>query len=484
MVDIAALIVKITSEHALKNLIKTVFHGNKSDLQNAYQKAFDNAVDFYEYEYGDRYGEKNNRFFDYRENEEQLAKLIFIRQKPDIDFIEKHFELKTGIAIPDEVLLGFIKKLHYELRQFRECEDILIEKDKYHSLMNIDKNTDDIAKNIEKLTNHFVKEEAKEQSKPLFWKDLFEAFKTRQLHVISIKHVGGGLLGPEVLPLEDVFFEQDAGERTLSLRKDISGRQKGGGDFADLFGFGEMTVCEGHIWRSLQEQQINSSQVKQLTSEIEKENIRKIAGEFATKYNEQSTVVSNKQFQQIVEQLAKKFELDSIRVIAALSLFFTESMKREPVLEVLKPPCSAFVIGDAGVGKTTVMRMLSLNLFRRFEAGEENVPLPLFVRLDKIENYITENQSIHEAKNALFAYISDHWKSHLSHESDISAPAIEQCELPLQIILDGLDEIPSSNIREKLILAVRDLVQQNVCNIIITSQIGRATCRERVCHRV
>ncbi len=468
MIDIAALIVKIASEQALKNVVKTVFHGNKSDLQKAYRKAFDNAVDFYEYKYGDSYGKKKNRFFNYRENEEQLAKLIFIRQKPDIDFIEEHFELKTGITIPADVLLGFIRKLHYELRQFRECEDILIEKDKYHALMNIDKNTDDMAQNIKRLTNHFVKEEEKEQSKPLFWKDLFEAFKTRQLHVISIKHVGGGLLGPEVLPLEDVFFEQDAGERTLSFRKDTSGRQKGAGDFADLFG--EMTVCEGHIWRALQERQINSSQVKQLTSEIDKENIRKIAGEFATKYNERSTVVSNVQFQQIVEQLAKKFELDSIRVIAALSLFFTESMKREPVLEVLKPPCSAFVIGDAGVGKTTVMRMLSLNLFKRCEAGEENVPLPLFVRLDKIENYITEKQCIHEAKNALFAYISDHWKSHLSHESDISATAIEQCELPLQIILDGLDEIPSSNIREKLILAARDLVQQNICNIIITSR--------------
>ncbi|MBD3290980.1 hypothetical protein GF337_19390, partial [candidate division KSB1 bacterium] len=371
MIDIAALIIKFASEQAFKNVVKTVFHGNKSDLQKAYQKAFANAVDFYEYEYGDRYGEKGNRFFDYRENEEQLATLIFIRQKPDIDFIEKHFELKTGIAIPDEVLLGFIKKLHYELRQFRECEDILIEKDKYHALM-------EMADDIKIIRKHFVKEETKEQSKPLYWKSLFEAFKTRQLHIISIKHVGGGLLGPEELPLEEVFFEQDAGERRLSFRKDTTGRQKGAGDFADLFV--EMTVCEGHIWRSLQERQINSSRVKQLTSEIEKENIHKIASEFAAKYNERSSVVDNKQFQQIIEQIAKKFELASIRVIAALSLFFTESMKREPVLEVLKPPCSAFVIGDAGVGKTTVMRMLSLKLFKRFEAGEENVPLPLFVR--------------------------------------------------------------------------------------------------------
>ncbi|MBD3339161.1 MAG: hypothetical protein GF353_08625, partial [Candidatus Lokiarchaeota archaeon] len=269
MIDIAALIVKIASEQALKNVVKTVFHGNKSNLQKDYEKAFENAVHYFEYKYRDRYGTKNNRFFDYTAAEEELIKLSFVLQNPDLDMLSQ-IEWEHGETTPPEVIFDFVKYLRYQMSKFRECEDILIEKDKYHALM-------EMADDIKIIRNHFVKEETKEQSKPLFWRSLYEAFTTRQLHVISIKHVGGGLLGPEVLPLEDVFFEQDAGERTLSFRKDTSGRQNGAGDFADLFG--EMIVCEGHIWRSLQERQINSSRVKQLTSEIEKENIHKIASE-------------------------------------------------------------------------------------------------------------------------------------------------------------------------------------------------------------
>ncbi|MFZ5516671.1 MAG: SUMF1/EgtB/PvdO family nonheme iron enzyme [Candidatus Zhuqueibacterota bacterium] len=467
MIEIAGFIGKILSEKALEKLLNNIFNGNKSALQKAYEKAFENTVNYYEYNYRNKYGAKNNRFFNYQSAEEELIKLTFVRQNPDPDMLAQ-IEWEHGVTTPPKIILDFVNYLRYQMSQFRECEDILVEKDKYQSLMNIDKNTDGIARNIKELTNHFVKKEPEEDTRPLHWKHLYNAFKDRKLHEVSIKHVGGGLLGPETLPLEDVFFVQDAGFRWLGIGMKSAKVQKKENKNSELFD--ELTVCEGHVWRALQELQINTSHIRKIMDGIDKEKILKIAAEFAVKYNKHSTVFGNQHFQQIVDQLAQRFELTSSHIIAALSLYFTETIKREPVLDLLKPPCSAFVIGDAGVGKTTVMRRLALNLFHRLENGEENVPLPLFVRLDKIEDYIKEKQSIHQGKKALLQYIADHWKSHVSHESDISASAIEQCELPLQIMLDGLDEIPSANIREKLILVIRDLVQGQTCNIIITSR--------------
>jgi len=481
MIDIAGLIVKIFSEKALKNLINTVFKGNKSEVQKAYQKAFENSVDYYEFKYHDRYGVKNNRFFDYTKAEQELVKLTFVLQNPDLDMLSG-IEWEHGETTPMEVISDFVNFLRYQMSNFRECEDILVQKDEYQAIMETAKqtkvtaentgetakHTGEMAKDLAAIKKHIVKEEARTEAKPLHWKCLFDAFKLRQLHIISIKHVGGGLLGPETLPLEDVFFEQDAGKRIFSMRQETIGRQKETENLTALFD--EVTAWEGHVWRFLQEQQINPNEVQKLTGQIKKQDIQKIAAEFAKKMDEKSTIVGNRQFQQIIEQIAKRFKLKSVSVIAALSLFFTETIKRDPVLALLQAPCSAFVIGDAGVGKTTVMRMLALSLFKRFENGEKNVPLPLFVRLDKIEDYVLEKQSIDKAKNALLKYISDHWKSDVSHEADISPSAIKQCELPLQIILDGLDEIPSAQIRQKLIYVVRELIEQNCCHIIITSR--------------
>jgi len=467
MIEAAVFIGEIFSEKLLMKLVTTVFNGNKSALQKAYEKAFENAVDYFEFKYKKTYGAKNQRFFDYWTAEEELLKLTFVRQNPDLDMLAQ-IEWEHGVTTPNAVILDFVNYLRFQMSQFRECEDILVEKDKYQSLMKIDKNTDEMARDIKKLANHFVKKKPKNVFRPLDWRHLYNAFIDRKLHEISIKHVGGGLLGPEALPLEKVFFEQDAGERTLAIRKESPGKRPGKGARSDVFD--EMALCEGHIWRYAQEMQINSSQIKKLAEQTEREKIQKIATEFVAKYNEHTAVVSNQNFRQIVEQLAQQFDLTSAQIIAALSLYLTETIQREPILSLLKPPCSAFVIGDAGVGKTTVMRRLALSLFHRLKNGEENAPLPLFVRLDKIEDYIKEEQSIHQGKKALLRYIADHLKSRINHESDISAAAIEQCETPLQIMLDGLDEIPSATIREQLILVIREFVQGQTCNIILTSR--------------
>ncbi|NIO82880.1 MAG: hypothetical protein GTN53_20120, partial [Candidatus Aminicenantes bacterium] len=78
MIDIAAIVTSVVNKAALEELLKFL-KGNKRQLQKAYEEAFQNTVFWYEKEYGNKYGSKNNRFFDYQAAETELAKLLFLK---------------------------------------------------------------------------------------------------------------------------------------------------------------------------------------------------------------------------------------------------------------------------------------------------------------------------------------------------------------------------------------------------------------------
>ena len=62
MIEIAAIVTAVAGKVGLTELLKFL-KGNKKQLQKAYEKAFQNTVEWYEKTYGNQYGRKNNRFF-------------------------------------------------------------------------------------------------------------------------------------------------------------------------------------------------------------------------------------------------------------------------------------------------------------------------------------------------------------------------------------------------------------------------------------
>ncbi|MDZ7260890.1 MAG: SUMF1/EgtB/PvdO family nonheme iron enzyme, partial [candidate division KSB1 bacterium] len=300
---------------------------------------------------------------------------------------------------------------------------------------------------------------------------------------VPIKHVGGGLMGPELLELSEVFFEQDAGRRRIELAKLDRRIFKSAEGLKQLLE--QADIWQAHIWRFAQEHRDMGTRISvfdeksdvELTETEGKhheqtvmrlvfdeksdvELTEKVLDAFIAAIGQESRPLDAVQFQNKIDTLARKLKMSPDKILAVLRVLFETTIKREPVLTLLKAPCSALLIGDAGVGKTTVMRMLTLNLFKQLEKdGTKTTPIPLFVRLDKIAEYMKEDQPLDQAQEALLTYICQHWKPDLSCKDDLTEPAIESCSQPIQLILDGLDEIPSAKLRLKLASVARNLVQ-------------------------
>jgi len=474
MIDYIALLQTVVTSEGIKKLLRSL-GGDKTQIQKSYESAFQNTVAWYEKKYGKKYGEPGRygkpggRFFDYAVSEQELAKLTFLRPEPDLQLISQ-LPIQTEKAVPPEVIREFAEQLRKEMGKIRECEQILVEREKLYSVEKIANNADQIAQDIRAIRKAVEPSvDDKVGGKPLDWRELYAAFKRRRLDMISIKHVGGGLQGPEMLELKDVFFAQDAGKRVLEASFALS-RQKPKKPelITEFLRFAE--TWEAHLWHYVQEHRGLSAEGLR-PHEQEDQIAHKVITDFMEIYQQQENSSDSGNFESMVQKTAQQANLSPQQVLAILRNLLEGTIKREPVLQQLQTPCSALLVGDAGVGKTTVMRMLSLKLFENLAGGKDDkAPIPLFVRLDKIAEHVKEDQSLDEAEDALFAYICQHWKPDLQQADDLTAAGLDECKQRIQLILDGLDEVPSEKLRLKLAEVANQMIRKRALHIIITSR--------------
>lgn len=258
MIDIATVAASVIGEVGLKELLRFL-KGNKKALQKDYERAFRNTVDWYEKEYPNKSGSKDNRFFHYQATEDELAKLLFLKPAPDVSLISR-IELKPGESAQPQEVLAFVNHLRKEMSQIRECEAILVEREKFDALIKIKDQAAKIAEatvemrnDVHEIKNVLVSSTKKETKiiKPLNWHNLFDAFRRRGLDQVSIKHVGGGFRGPESLELSDVFFELDAGKRSFNIGILKHNKVIGLGGLKNLERYAE--VIGDHLWHFTQE---------------------------------------------------------------------------------------------------------------------------------------------------------------------------------------------------------------------------------------
>ncbi|MDI6734973.1 MAG: SUMF1/EgtB/PvdO family nonheme iron enzyme [bacterium] len=297
------------------------------------------------------------------------------------------------------------------------------------------------------------------QGNPIDWQQLHQAFNRQQLDKVSIKHIGAGLVGPQMLELDKVFFEQDVGSRTFEIevlrQKNFKNHEK----VKDLLRYAD--IWQAHIWRFAQgHRDFGRTQVDFDNHVLES---------FLQVLPQESLMIDFLQFQNVINEVAQSLNKMPQEILTGLQWLFETTIKREPVLTYLKTSGSTLLIGDAGVGKTTVLKMLTLEIFKQLRKGGKKTPIPIFVRLDKIANYLKEEQPLDEAREALLTYICSYWRPWLLNRDDLTISAIKSCSRPIQLMLDGLDEIPS-NLRLKLAMTVQEMVKNPLFKVIITSR--------------
>ncbi len=463
------------------DLLKKLFKNNRSKLQRSFGLALDAAKDWYVSEYDDQYGTENNRFFDYQVVEDELEKLVFYLPEPSIEVIE-HFAKNQKIKVPTDVLQAFLGRLKNEMEKIPECDAVLAERAQLIQIHRISDQTANTATNTAELVK-IQKEQLnvlKESLQPtcpvennghyeLDWKKLFDAFKRRQLDKIMIKQIGEGKDGLEILELSGTFFEQDVSTRSIdisSLPIEDDQQQKAVHQFMQ-----QAAIWQSYLWRYLQEHRL---QVR-ITNLQEDEGAATRFIQITDKLNLRATGkpgrLTGHQFAQVLEQIAQDLEMTTSQIAQTLSWYFDASMKREPVLSALKTPCSALLIGDAGSGKTTAMRKMCLDLYEALVVDNSSArPVPIFVRLDTIYEYLSPGLSIEDSADVLIQYMCDHWQEDLVQKNDLCKSVLEQSPRPIQLVLDGLDEVGSVKVRQKLAKAVRHLSQDSNFHIIVTSR--------------
>jgi len=463
MIDFIAIVTSVATSTGLKELLKFL-KGNKNDLQKAYEKAFNSTVAWYEKKYGDKYGSKNNRFFEYTAATEQMAKLTLLRPEPDIDLIST-IPLAEDKTAPREVVRAFANKLRQEMGHIRECEAVLVERERIQALLHIEANTSAMAQDIRAIKKKIVDKAERDEkpSKPLNWRRLYKAFQRQGLDKVSIKHIGGSYQGPEQLDLKRVFFEMEAGQRVRELsvfkkRENIDPRQLQFLKYVD--------TIKDLIWSTLQEN--HQTALKNAADDEEDDDILSILKAFEDIANKEDVLNTPEQFKKAVHAIAEKRKIPDVTVLSTLQRLVEESIKRKPLFELVQAPCSALLVGNAGMGKTTAMRLLTLKLFERLDNGQE-APIPLFVRLDRIADFVREDQPLKEAQKGLLKYVCHYWQENLYDKEDLTESAIENCPQPIQFIFDGLDEIPSIKLRSKLVQVLHNM-QTEERSIILTSR--------------
>lgn len=132
--------------------LKALFSSNKSEIDKAFDSALDRAQKWYVEIYGDQYGAKNERFFDYDPAVDELEKLTYYLPDPDVDRISG-IELKWGNKVPREVIIKFIGELKKEMAKEQSLDTVFKEREKLFTIHRIADQTAKIADNTGELVD-------------------------------------------------------------------------------------------------------------------------------------------------------------------------------------------------------------------------------------------------------------------------------------------------------------------------------------------
>lgn len=491
MTPIERILYHIVGRQVFERLLR-LFKDNRTPLQKAYDEALEKTKQWYEKKHKVKYGEKNNRFFDYQITDEELEKFCFILPEPDIKRISEH-KLEHSGNVPEEIVQEFVDHLKMEMGNYHDLDKVFFERNLILKTNRMSKDIDELVKlntaslkeeteqtwiqrellQIEKRKNspriHNGSRKEKE-IKPLNWRKLYEAFK-KELAWIKIKHIGQGFDrdDPERLKVSDVYFEQNAvlegGSYDLPDMESLKGLKQN--EKIKKFLLHPLTWND-YVSRYLKER----GDISEYTGKVE-DGLKlfcKTAEAFADLAKAAIRQLSSTDFRTMLEKVAEKTKSEPAAIIGLLAWYFKHSRRSEPLLNIVKPPYSCLVTGNAGSGKTTAMKALCCNLFRNLEQQvNDGRPVPIFVRLHALPESIIKAPDKTTQRETLIEYICNDWNRQLDADAQLSIEALINQRQSVQLVLDGFDEIASEELRKNLATTIAAMVQ-DAFNIIVTSR--------------
>ncbi|MDZ7402200.1 MAG: SUMF1/EgtB/PvdO family nonheme iron enzyme [candidate division KSB1 bacterium] len=471
MIDIATIAASVIGEVGLKELLRFL-NGNKKALQKAYEKAFQNTVDWYEKEYPNKSGSKDNRFFHYRATENELAKLLFLKPEPDLSLISR-IELRRGESVQPREVLAFVNHLREELSQIRECEAVLVEREKFLILTGIKSDTADIRDGIKELVNLKKREMGLEEKlsaqkivpdpTPIDWHELEKMFRdVYRLDRLDYGHLGTTRDRLEhKLELQKVYVALNVKDRTFDrivqaakVKKLSIQQQK---NLPLLFQrFDELLHLE--------------HEKDQRIAILEEETDEETSHTIAKKILEECRSSNLRQAEVIIKEIMSGLRLEREQVYPILWQLSSWAIVPRPLESIPAKAQFHLFIGDAGAGKSTACRYLALQCFEALRGREQTrspeetwvvkeKPLPIYLRLEDFGKLIAEYG---DASCCLFECAARFWqrsdKTQLFSAGQLLYALQHQ---PVWLFLDGLDEISNAENRLKLAEAARDIVSSN-----------------------
>ncbi len=466
MIEFALVAASVIGEVGLTELVHFL-KGNKSQLQKAYERAFQNTVDWYEKNYGNRYGRKNERFFDYRPAEAEFAKLLLLRPEPDIALISR-IELADDKKAPPEVILAFVQKLRQELSQIRECEAVLVEREKFIALIGIKSDTSEIRNVIKELVDLKKKEMGLEEKRfakkiepdptPIDLRELETMFRdVYRLDRLDYGHLGTTRDRLEhKLELQKVYVALNVKDRSFDRIMQA----------ADVR---ELTLRQQRnlplLFQRFDELLHLKLEKDQRMVALELETDEKPSHTIARKILEECKASNLRQAEVIIKEIMSGLRLERDQVYRILWQLSSWAIVPRPLASIPAKARFHLFIGDAGAGKSTACRYLALQCFEALKGQTrfiekswfaEKTPFPIYLRLEDFGKLISDYA---DGECCLLECAARFWqrgdKTQLFSAGQLYYAMQHQ---PVWLFLDGLDEISNPDSRMKLAMVVRDIV--------------------------
>ena len=491
MIDIASIVFSVAGKAAANELIK-LFRGNKSELKKAYKDAFDNAVQWYETKYGDKYGTENNRFFNYEKTETELAKLLLLRPDPDFDLIT-NIKLAEGNLTPPEVVQEFVRKLREEMGNIRECEAVLVEREKIISIKRIESNVDFLPRihngiqelvTLEKQKRGDEKikcfNEIEPDPKPINSQELERVFREEyHLDRLDYGHLGTTRENLEhKLELQKVYVKLNVKDRSFDRIMQVAK-------------VNDLTIQQQQnlplLFQRLDELLHLEHEKDQRIFTAEKENVEKASYPIAKKILEECNARFLRSASVIISEIVSKQRMKREQVYRHLWTLSGWAIVSRPLAEIPGKDRFFLIIGDAGSGKSTACRYMALRCFDDTKQETKGclkqefgitgkTPLPVYLRLEDFGNMIADYE---DDACCLFECAAKFWQ-HANKTPLFTAGQFYYVlqNQPVWLFLDGLDEISNPANRIRLIEVVRNLVTSEVfpqLRITLTSRPAAIT---------